>query len=270
MGTSKLTTYVDRLLKFTERNTPSILTGFGVLGVFETAILSYKAGAKGKKIMEAKRKDLKDVLPEDKAAKRAVLGEMVKEMTPVVAPPVAMGIATSACIIGANHVSSRRLAAISAAYSLTETALKDYRHKTEEIIGERKAMQIKEAIAKDKVQSNPPPKDSTQIVVTGDGNVLCYDAFSGRYFRSNAQKIGAAINKMSYECQSTMYISLNEFWDEIGLQRLPMGSEFGWNIDNCSRGQLPILMTAVLTEEQEPCLCVDYDIYPRIDFRDFH
>lgn len=269
--------YVDSFLKFTNRNTPTILTGLGVLGLVETAIMAYKAGPKGKKIMDAKKQDLRDVAPGDKAAKRAVIGEAVKEMAPVVGPPIAMGVATSACIIGSNHVSSRRIAAISAAYSLTETAFKDYKEKTVELIGEKKAQNIREAIAKDKIQKNPPKDTDEEVsgnyIPVGDGLVLCYDTYSGRYFHSNAQKIGSAINALSQDVQSEMYVSLNEFWEEINspeLPKLPMGDDMGWNIDDTMRGQLPIHITAILTPDDRPCLCVDYDVSLRDDFRHLH
>lgn len=262
--------YFDSFLKFTNRNSPQILTGLGVLGVIETGFLAYKAGEKGRVIMDKKRKDLRDVQPGDREAKRAVMGEIVKEMTPVLAPPVLMGIATGACIIGSNKVSTRRIAAISAAYSLTETALKEYKQKTVELIGERKAQNIREAIAKDKIQKNPPSEASSPIIITGNGDVKCFDSYSGRYFYSNAQKIGNAICKLSNEARNAMYVSLNEFWDEIGLPRTNMGEDLGWNCDDCIDGQLPIATTAILTPEGEPCLCIDYELGLRMDYRNLH
>lgn len=268
----RISSYISSFLNFTERNTPTILTTFGVLGVFETGILAYRAGTKGKAIMDAKRKDLEDVHPKDKVAKRAVMGEMAKEMAPVIAPPVLMGTATAACIIGSNRVSSRRIAAISAAYSLTETALKEYKEKTREVLGERKTQQIREAIAKDKVEQTPPTTDMTPLLV-GTDDVLCMDGYTRRVFYSNKQKIGAAINRLNYECRNGMYVSLNELWAEInavGLDPLPIGNDLGWNIDDCVRGELPITTTAVLTPDGRPCLCVDYDVYLVRDFRNLH
>jgi hypothetical protein len=271
MGTQQLQKHLVSFLKWTDRNTPTILTTLGVIGLVQTGIMAYKAGPKGKSIAEAKKQDLRDCAPEDKEAKRAVYGELVKEMAPVVAPPVAMGIATGVCIIGSNQVSNRRIAAISAAYSLTETALRDYKEKTIQLLGEKKSQNIREALAKDKVAANPPKEqDSNQVILTGDGDVLCMDSYSGRYFRSNAQKIGSAINRMSRQLQTDMYISLNEFWDEIGIPRTPMGNDLGWNVDDCQRGMLPISLTAVLTPDDQPCLCVDYDIFLRNDFRNLH
>jgi hypothetical protein len=88
MGTQQLQKHLDSFLKWTDRNTPTILTTLGVIGLLQTGIMAYKAGPKGEAIVEAKKQDLRDCAPGDKEAKRAVYGELVKEMTPVVAPPV--------------------------------------------------------------------------------------------------------------------------------------------------------------------------------------
>lgn len=265
----------DQLVKvrdFTDRNSPTILTSLGVLGLINTARLAYKAGIKavqvgynpGQQYVEdfKKCKELKD----DRGQREAIK-KLAKEATKVYAPPVAMGTVSAACIIGANCISTKRIAAISAAYSLTEAALKDYKEKALEVVGDKKVRQIKEAIAKDKVLKNPPPKDDSRILITGTGDVLCYDSYSGRYFVSNAAKIEKAINKLSADCRTDMYVSLNDFWGEIAIPRLPMGNDYGWNVDDTIDGSLPITLTAILTDDQRPCLCVDYDISPRMDFR---
>lgn len=261
MKKNLITNYLNSFLKFSEQNAPTILTGLGVLGVFETARLAYIAGSKGKKIMEEKRKDLEDVRPGDKDAKRAVVGEIVKEMAPVVAPPVIMGGVTTACIIGSNRVSSKRMAALSAAYSLTETALKDYKQKTEELIGRKKAMEIRESLARDAVKDAPILKDESKIVMTGDGNVLCMDSYTKVIFYSNAQKIESVINKLSRECLDFGTVTLNDFRIEIGLNQIPIGDDLGWGLDDLNKGCLPVYVTATLTDEGRPCLYVDYDVH---------
>jgi hypothetical protein len=279
MGTSKLDGVINSFLVKTDKYTPQILTGLGVVGMIKTAKMAYDAGPKGKTIMEAKKQDLKDCDPRDKEAKMAVYGEAVKEMVPVIGPVIAMGAVTSACIIGSDRASSKRIAALSAAYSVTEAAFKDYKEKTVEMLGEKKAQNIREKISKDKVAKNPPTEqDMAQnngnvYTIVGDNTCLCMDSYSGRYFHSNAQRIGSAINKLSSDIQSEMYISLNEFWDELNSPELPrtkMGDDLGWNIDDCTKGRLPISLNAVLTPDDQPCLCVDYDVSLRADFRNLH
>lgn len=277
MKSNKVTELLEKAEIFTKKNSPVILTGLAIVGVISTAYAAYKAGPRADKILEAYRKDMRDCHPNDKEAKRAVVGETVKKMVPVVAPPIIMGGTTIACIVGSHSVSSRRIAALSAAYSLSETTVKNLNSKMEEMLGEKKARAIKDSIMKDKLKADSE-KDKKilsdgQLVIPSDGTVLCKDLYSGRLFYSNAEKIKQAIAKCSYEIISDMYISLNNFYEAIDspqLPRIPMGEDLGWNIDDTINGKLPITLSALLTEDNKPCLCIDYDISVRDDFRNLH
>lgn len=263
---NKIMETVNKVTEFADRNSPALLTGATVAGVFATAWMAYKAGPKAHEIME-RHKSMP--VPETKELKRAETKAFIKEIAPVILPPIGMAIATSACAIGSNTVSSKRIAVLSAAYSMSESALKDYQAKVTELFDEKKVQKVKEGLAKDKLDKNPiqPGQD---IYITGDGDVLCMDQYSGRYFRSNAQKIGQVINELSADLQSDMYVSLNDFYEKLGLTQVPMGDDFGWNIDDLAHGQLDIDITACLTPDKQPCLVVTYDIYPREDFRRLH
>lgn len=277
MKGSKIMDFLERAEVFTKKNSPVILAGMAIVGVISTAYLAYKAGPMAEKILEAHKKDMKDCHPDDKEAKKAVVGETVKKLVPVVAPPIIMGTTTIACIIGSHSVSSRRIAALSAAYSLSESTVKNLNGKMEEMLGEKKARAIKDSIMKDKLKAdaNVDQKvlSDSQFVMPNDGTVLCKDLYSGRLFYSNAEKIKQAIAKCSYDIISDMYVSLNDFYDAIEspqLTRIPMGEDLGWNLDDVINGKLPITLTALLTEDNKPCLCVDYDIGVRDDFRNLH
>ena len=60
-----------------------------------------------------------------------------------------------------------------------------------------------------------------------------------------------------------MYISLNEFYYEIGLPRTKMGDELGWNIDS---GLIRFEFSSQLADDETPCLVIDYHIAPRYEF----
>lgn len=266
----KFETLVNTTRQFVDKNSPHVLTGMALAGLVSTTVMALKAGPKARDILENHQKDMAYVKPGDKEARRSVTWNTVKEMTPTILPPIVMGGITAGCIIGADRISTKRLAVMSAAYTLTETALHDYQNKVEELMGERKAQKIKDAIVQDKVTNNPPPQDPTQIVMTGNGDVLCMDNYSGRYFRSSGPKIEHAIVKLSADCASDMYVSLNDLYDYLGIQQVPMGNDFGWNADDLIHGQIPITITAVTTPDMQPCLCVTYDVWPRQDFRNLH
>lgn len=276
MKNEKLNNLVGAAKKFTDKNSPHILTGMALAGLVSTTMMAFKAGPKAHDILESKRRDMEYVRKNDKEAKRTVMWETVKEMTPVVAPPIIMGGLTATCIIAADRISTKRIAVLSAAYTLTESALHDYQAKVEDMLGERKAQKIKDAIVQDKVTNNPPPSElSQQVMIAGGADVLCMDQYTGRYFRSTAQKIEHAMNKLSSDCASDMYVSLNDLYDYLDpshtqIPPVPMGNDFGWNADNLVHGQLPITITATTTPDMVPCLCINYDIWPRMDFRNLH
>ena len=60
------------------------------------------------------------------------------------------------------------------------------------------------------------------------------------------------------------YISLSEFYDEIGLSHTAISDDIGWNINR--DGQISIDMPATKTDKGEPCLMLDYRIEPRYDY----
>lgn len=277
MKNNKVMEFLEKAEGFTKKNSPAILTGVAVLGVLSTAYAAFKAGPRAEKILKEYRKDMSYCDRNDKEAKRVVLSESAKKMLPVMAPAVIMGGTTIACMIGSHSVSSRRVAALSAAYSISESTVKNLNSKMEEVLGEKKTRAVKDAIMKDKLKTDTEKDQKalseSNFVMPADGTVLCKDLYSGRLFYSNAEKIKQAIAKCSYDVITDMYISLNDFYEAIGspqLTRIPMGEDLGWNLDDTHNGQLPITLTALLTEDNKPCLCVDYDIGVRADFRNLH
>lgn len=268
----KFATLFDNLKTYVKKEAPKLLTGFAIGGLIGSVIAAWKAGPKAKKILEERRRDLQDVKPDDKEAKRAVTKETVKKMIPVVLPTFVMVLATGACIIGSHTVSSKRLAVLSAAYAISEKTVGELNDKMVEVLGEKKTRAVKDAIIQDKVGSTP--KDELgNIIVPGNSTVWCKDLYSGRMFRSNAERIKQAIVALSYDLVSDMYVSLNDLYDKIDspdLPRIPLGDDVGWNIDNVRDGKLPIVVSALLTDDGQPCLCVEYDAHLRSDFRNLH
>lgn len=251
------------------RNQPEILTGLGMAGVVLTAYQAYKAGPVIDKILKEQKAEMELVKEGDTKAKREVTLETAKRVGIAITPTVISGGVTMGCILGSNRASSRRIAALSAAYSISESALKDLNEKLEVSLGEKKVRKLKEEMAGEKMQKTSIPPES-QIIITVGGDVLCMDLYTGRYFRSNAEKIQQAVNELSYRIISEMYVSLNDFYDLLCIPPVPMGDDLGWNLDDTIKGQLPITLSAHLAEDSTPCLCVEYDARVRADFRRLH
>ena len=63
-----------------------------------------------------------------------------------------------------------------------------------------------------------------------------------------------------------MYISLNEFYDEIGLGPIPIGYDLGWNLDD---GTIEVDFTSQLAEDGTPCLVILYNVNPKYGYSKF-
>ena len=262
----------NKILSFGEEHADSILTGLTCFFVIATGVSAYRTGPKVKKIME-EHKDginsidvIKDQIKEEryKEMKKDVCAETVKELVPAILPPIIFGSLACASAIGSNKVSNKRLAALSAAYEITRSALYDYKDKIIEIVP-KKADEIREAVIKKKVEEDPVPEES-QIYLTGKGDVLCKDTYTKVYFRSSMDEIKQAINRMSSRVMAESWVSLNDLYYELGVKpdRIPpVASDIGWHDSDLIDGNLPIIAKAVLDDTGTiPVIGLDYEVDP--------
>jgi hypothetical protein len=70
------------------------------------------------------------------------------------------------------------------------------------------------------------------VIIAGENDMRCFDEPTGRYFKSNMEKINRAVNKANEEIIHGEYCTANYFYDLLGLDRTTWGDEVGWNRDN--------------------------------------
>lgn len=241
-----------------EKNKPLLLTICAVIGFAATVIeVTY---AKPKADAVIKKRHENRVKEETKAE------EIVKDIavaTPVYLPAVATGAMTIGCIVGSYSESSKRTAAYATAYTLTETKLKDYQSKVIETLGEKKEQKIRNEIAKSKLEKNPPDES----FILNDQDTLFYDTASGRYFRADIDDVRKAIAELNERLYSEMFISLNDFYFEIGIPEIRLGDDIGFNVD---QGVIRIPLDNWTDYKGKPCLVLDYDYGVRFDMRCLH
>lgn len=253
MKKTNITNFIKSAQFALSKHSPEILTGLGIAGMVTTTILAVKATPKALKLMADE---------ECEQDHRLTATEKVKTCWKCYIPAAVTGTVSIACLIGASSVNVRRNTALATAYKLSETALTEYREKVVETIGEKKEKVVRDAIAKDKVEKNPVNKQN--VIVTGKGETLCYDELCGRYFRSDIDKLKKIENDLNRRMRDEMYISLNEFYYEIGLDGIGAGHDIGWNID---KGYIELTFSSQLAADGTPCLVVGFSNPPRYDFR---
>lgn len=259
---------IDKSLKFADEHQREIMLGGAIAGVVVTTVLSWKAGIKAEKVLnEQKAKmdelnamDAHDKDPDEeeyKEEKKKITVETIKKMAPIVIPPALAATGTIISVIGGYKVASKQIAVLSSLYSMGEKAFSDYQEKTKELIGPKKAQEIKDEVSADKVRENPPKSD--KIINTGNGETLFYDPKSGRYFYSSPEAVKSATNRINLRMMEEYYISLNEYYDEMGLTDIELGEDMGFNIDD---GLIDVdhLFSVTKTEKDVPALVLEYDI----------
>lgn len=243
------------------KHSPEILTAIGVVSMVTATVLAVKATPKALKLIEEREAEL-ELQPDEKLTPV----ETVKVAWKPYVPVAVTCVFGAACLIGSNSVHAKRNAALATAYKLSTTALNEYRDKVVETIGEKKEKTVRDAIAKDKIEKNPVT--SSTILVTGNGNSLMYDSISGRYFESSIDKVRAAENEVNGRMIDgmEMYMSLNEFYDELSLEHIPVGDDLGWTVNR----RVKVGISSQVAKDGRPCLVLDYLVPPEHGYRDLY
>lgn len=239
-----------------KKHSPEILTGTGIAGMVVTTVMAVRATPKALILLEEKKDEYNtDMLTPI---------ETIKATWTCYIPSAIVGGVSILCLIGASSVNLRRNAALATAYTLSETALKEYQEKVVETIGEKKEHAIRDSIAKERIDRHPVKQQ--EIIMTNKGETLCYDSLSGRYFKSDIDKIKKSINELNRQMIADEYVSLNDFYYELGLDNTKLGDDLGWHIDD---GLIEISFSSQLANGEIPCLVLDYQIAPQYDYRKY-
>lgn len=257
---NKISTFFNGTKKFITKHSPEILTGLGLSSMVTSTILAVKATPKAvKKIQDEQFKRTVNSNSDEEI--KLSYKDIIKLTWKDYLPAASFGLSGFIFIVCSCNINSKRSAALASAYAMSERTLSTYRNKVIETIGEKKEKELRRKIKQDEIDKNPP--QTSQVIITSKGNTLMRDTLSGRYFRSDLDTIRKAINVINRQLTYENYISLNEFYSNIGLDNVKNGDRMGWNIDD---GLIELEYGTCLAENDEPCICIDYSRAPKPNF----
>lgn len=236
---------------------PGILTGIGITGMIGATFMAVKATPKALYLIESKK--------EESEVEELTPVETIKTCWKCYIPATLTTVVSAACLIGASTVSAKRNAALATAYSISEAALREYQEKVVEVVGEKKEKAVRDAVAKNQIERDPVTK-SEVVIIDSNSNTLCYEPLSGRYFKSTIDKIKKAEIKLDRQMIQEMYVSLNDFYWEIGLDGTDLGDKMGWNL---SKGYMDLSFSSQLADDGTPCAVIVYGIPPVYDYQNY-
>lgn len=244
---------IKRVRKAATDNAPALLTAVGVTGAITTAVLVGKASFKTAFVVVNEHHKLVDERLEELPMKQQMQIILPKVWTFYI-PAAGSAALTIAAIVGANHLSTKRAAALASAFTISQEAFITYKDKVIEKFGESKEQSVVDAVAADKVKNNPP----AEVVIVGSGKHLCLDTHSGRYFMSTLEDLKKAENDTNYEMLHSGYASLTDYWDHVGLPKTSESDEVGWSSDT----KLVVEYGSAVTEDGRPCLTISFRTFP--------
>ena len=197
---------------FLKRNSSTILTCIGAIGVVVTSVMAVKATPKATRIVEQATEEKQEKLTKF---------ETFKAIAPVYIPTAIIGSSTIACIFLANILNKRSQASLISAYALLNNSYKYYKNKVEELYGEGVNKKIREDIAKDKYED----------IKHTEGKQLFYDFYSGRYFESTIETVRQAEYETNRSMSVNGEVSLNKFYKILDLPHDSIYDELGWSAE---------------------------------------
>ena len=246
---------LSRSRLFLNRNASAILTCLGGAGVVATSVMAVKATPKALKLLEQ---------AEEEKGEKLTKTEAVLAAGPVYIPAIVTGATTIACIFGANVLNKRKQAALMSAYALVDNSYKEYKRQVAELYGDEAGERINEEIAKDAYED-----DDVEIE---DGKQLFYDLFSDRYFNATPEAVQQAEYRINRNLTMRDYAYLNEFYEELDIEPIDSGYEFGWSVGLCYemywQPWIDFTHKKVMLDDNLECTIIEMQQPPVVGFED--
>lgn len=224
----------------------SIIAGVGVVATAVTAIFGTK-----RYLEKLNALDMEKVR---EAPKKEKAIEAVKSFAPLA---VATG-GTIFCIAKANKSATKVIAGLSAAAGYLATNR------------DRLKEALKNSTGETVLPCDMPYLQKGSIEATGNGNLLCFEGYSGRQFYSSEEAVREAVGRFQSRFLGGEYLSLNDLYEELDISTSHFGHQFGWpanpdyydtNID-IEVTRLDYYIKPDGTLASEPCLVIDIYTYP--------
>ena len=213
-----MSNFINNSKRFLIRNSSTILTCVGAIGVVATAVMSAKDTIKASKIIKEHEE------PGVKLSKK----EIVRLAAPAYIPTIAVGLSTVACVFGANVLNKRAQASLMSAYALLDGSFKEYRKNVKETYGENADKEIKESIAKNHY-------DDSSEFKRENGKQLFIDLHGLQFFNSTIEEVENAEKAVNQLLEKDGYVSLSTFYEMLGIKCADIDYEVGWSSNMCSQ-----------------------------------
>lgn len=223
--------------------TPYALTGAALVGVGLTGFFAATGAMKAQTIL----------------AENGAADDSFKEKARLTwrcyIPALSVAAVTGASIVGLHGVLGRRVASVAAATAVAESQLERLKDAVKEVATPPQREEIQNAATRHVAETQIAPPVADDLA---EGTQLCFEAYSGRYFIASMEDIRAAVNTLNAQINNSLYASINDLYDQLGLERTRYGDDVGWNSDYLIEPSF----SADITGDGRPYIVLDYEKGP--------
>ena len=258
---NKIKTALFTARKFITKNSPTILTVMGSAGLVGTVVHAVTATPKAIMLLDERLNDThdtwhtQDIILATKEDLNA--WQVVQTCWKPFVPTLIIGGASIACIVGANSINLKRQAALVGMYTMANKNLEEYEKKVREILGDKNADKVRDVLNQDAVAG----MKEGDIIHTRLGETLFYEPLSGRYFKQDIERVKRAETEIKNQLLHSPIVTLNDYFQEIGLPPIAIGEEIGWCMDEIG-DLIRMNMDTTITSEGQPCIVLKWDTRP--------
>lgn len=208
--------------KYLRNRSPTILSGIASVGVIASTVMAVKATPKALLLLEDATNQKNDELSKI---------EVVRVAAPAYIPTAIACLSTIICILGANALNRKQQASLISAYALLNDSFKKYRAAAINIYGDDADSKIKAKTAKMTYVSHDGYFVYNPDLDFESEKLLFYDFYAQKYFNAT---LAAVINAQYHLNRNLIlrgYVTINEFYEFLGIDIVENGDDVGWNMD---------------------------------------
>lgn len=220
---------VWRTKKYLKNHSPTILSGIASAGVVVTTVMAVKATPKALQLLEDAANEQNDKLSEI---------EIIRIAAPAYIPTAITCLLTIICILGANALNRKQQASLISAYALLNDSFKKYRDAANSIYGDDTDSKIRAEVAKTTYVSHDGYSVYNPDMDFESEKLLFYDFYSQRYFNTTLAAVVNAQYHLNRNLMLRGYVTINEFYEFLGIDIIEDGDDVGWNMDYLMTGGL--------------------------------
>lgn len=258
MNLQSFSKFFDDAAKYAKVHKPALLQGIGIGGMLAGSLWLGYSTVKAVRLVDKKREELGR---DDLTAQ-----EYVETCWKVYLPPVVIESLSAVCLIESLKESNKRNAALTTAYTFSENAMRLYKDKVIETVGEKKEQEIRDKVADEQLKEARPAPNLVNMV--GPGEILCYEPITKQVFITNINKPQRIANELNADMISGQdSMGINDLCIAFGIKPDPNFDDVGWNvIKNGRRGLISVSFGHMIEDKGALVLC--YDNPPYTNYQD--